>query len=449
MTVRLLLALLAFLPLPAQDLRIFFGNLHSHTAYSDGTGTPEQAYTHARQKGGLQFLLISEHNHSQPGSTGDDPQGLLIANDHALYKGPGPHSLIETANRINAQFQGAFVALYGQEYSSNSKGNHTNVLDVGEVIDEDEVPNGRYDRLYQSWLVMHRDSFNKPAIVQFNHPRSVNRDYGMDNFGDIARLLEASRPFVRTIEIINGPHDARPGEPLARVGNIKSGAYLTYLNHGFRLAPTADQDNHFITHGTATDHRTAVLATALTKEAVLEAIRQRRVYATQDKNLEIRFTVNGQIMGSAIPTTPPMPLAIQVDLRDPDEPQANYKVILHRDTVGDEIEARDDLAFRTTTGNSTVTFEEFTYDGGEQYFLIEVIQNPDAATEDRAWTAPVWLVPSDPDIHPPDSPGFVWSRNSGVFHLPTCRDALRIAAENRESGPTPPPGRRVHTGCPR
>jgi hypothetical protein len=29
---------------------VFFGNLHSHTKYSDGTGLPEDAYQHARDE---------------------------------------------------------------------------------------------------------------------------------------------------------------------------------------------------------------------------------------------------------------------------------------------------------------------------------------------------------------------------------------------------------------
>ena len=39
--------LLAFLNSPAcaAELKVFFGNLHSHTSYSDGSGTPHPAVT--------------------------------------------------------------------------------------------------------------------------------------------------------------------------------------------------------------------------------------------------------------------------------------------------------------------------------------------------------------------------------------------------------------------
>jgi len=42
---------------------IYFGNLHSHTGYSDGSGTPAQAYQHAKNSGAGDFLAITDHAH--------------------------------------------------------------------------------------------------------------------------------------------------------------------------------------------------------------------------------------------------------------------------------------------------------------------------------------------------------------------------------------------------
>ena len=42
--------------------QVYFGNLHSHTSYSDGSGTPEQAYRHARYTARIDFLAIPDHN---------------------------------------------------------------------------------------------------------------------------------------------------------------------------------------------------------------------------------------------------------------------------------------------------------------------------------------------------------------------------------------------------
>jgi hypothetical protein len=439
-------------------LNVFFGNLHSHTAYSDGTGTPQQAYTHARTQGDLDFLLISEHNHRNAGSTGNDPQNLNMALDHTLYNGPQAASLIQTANRFNQQFGNQFVALYGQEYSTNSDGNHVNVFEIGEVIDEDVVPNKRFDVFYQ-WLVSHPDSAGRPAIVQFNHPKSFNQDYGVLNFGSIDALLPTAAPHVRTIQIINGPHDATgPGN---RINTVKSRSYLQYLNAGFRLAPTADQDNHFITHGTATDHRTAVLAPSLTKANILDGIRQRRVYASQDKNLRIFFTINANPLGSVVQLSQGTPLDIRVRLEDPDEAGALYRVSLRRDVVGGELEADAELANKDLTGNGTATFDQFKHTPEDEYFLVQVVQQGSDGA-DQAWTAPIWIVAEGEgvDEHPDDeeepAPGpaphpeeFVWSQNSEVYHLAECAVVRQIAEANKRSGHQPPAGKRLHNGCPR
>src|SRR5215470_17383292 len=86
-SVILLLALLYGIAYPQQ---VFFGNLHSHTSYSDGSGTPAEAYNHARNVAHLDFLVITDHNHreAENGASADRRDGVLIAKDHTLYEGP-------------------------------------------------------------------------------------------------------------------------------------------------------------------------------------------------------------------------------------------------------------------------------------------------------------------------------------------------------------------------
>ena len=99
---------------------------------------------------------------------------------------------------MNTQFANQFVALYGQEYSTNSDGNHVNVFDIGEVIDEDVVPNKRFD-LFYPWITTRLDTTGRVPMVQLNHPSSMTQDYGVLNFGTLEAALTTVRPFVRTI----------------------------------------------------------------------------------------------------------------------------------------------------------------------------------------------------------------------------------------------------------
>src|SRR5262245_42168164 len=138
-----LLALAGLLAAPAGvTYNLYFGNLHSHSSYSDGTGTPAEAYQYAHSTGGLDFLALTEHNHAQAeqGASPDRQDGLLIGKDHTLYD-----KVIQAADQANVD--GSFVALYGQEFSSISKGNHLNAFMARKVI---TTPNGNYPDVFKA-----------------------------------------------------------------------------------------------------------------------------------------------------------------------------------------------------------------------------------------------------------------------------------------------------------
>jgi hypothetical protein len=377
------------------DLTVFFGNLHSHTSLSDGSGTPSEAYEHARDTAGVDFLALTEHNHAQAGD---------IAGNHLLYTGPGSLSLIPTANTFTEE--GRFIALYGQEFSTISGGNHMNVLDAPRVID---VPNGDFRRLIEEWLPANLDTQGQQPLLLMNHPGTssspANLEFGLDDFaGDTAAWLAAIDPRVELINIINGPShtngtNLQPGAP-------SEGEFRRYLNIGLHAAPTADQDNHKKNWGDATNARTAVLAPTLTKASLLGAMRQRRVYATEDRNLRLIYRVNNQLLGSritgaAVPA-PGTALNVSLAITDDNEPTAAYTVEVFADTIGGT-DVASVVRTQMVAGNGTHNITGVMYQGGNQYVYLRVRQ----ADGNRAWTAPVWLEPMGPPSGgggPADSP---------------------------------------------
>lgn len=370
---------------PDGDVRVFFGNLHSHTDYSDGSGVPSDAYAHARDVAGLDFLAVTEHNHAQAGE---------IAGNHALYNGPQPASLISTAAQFNAA--GDFVALYGQEFSTISSGNHANVLEVGEVIATSDVPNGAWNVLLETWLPAHPDSEGKPAVLLLNHPATNDspnaKEYGISKFANATAWRNRLDPHAELINMINGPsHEG------TQPGRASESEFLRYLNVGLHVAPTADQDNHLRNWGSAAQTRTGLWAPSLTKANVLTALRERRVYASEDKDLRIIGKVNGQLMGTRF-TGADVPasgsaLDIRVTFDDPNEPNARYIVDVFADRVGGLV--ADVVTQHTFEGNGTLTISDVSYGGGEQYFFVKVTQtDQDAELRDRVWLAPVWFEPA-------------------------------------------------------
>lgn len=221
--------------------------------------------------------------------------------------------------------------------------------------------------------------------------RPNNLEYGIDDFGgDTAAWLAALDPRAELINLINGPSHTDgthlpPGSP-------SEGEFRRYLNLGLHAAPTADQDNHKRNWGDATDARTAILAPALTKAALLTAMRQRRVYATEDRNLRLIYRVNGQLLGSRITgaTVPAQGAALTVLLAitDDDEPNAGYTVEVFSDEIGGN-EVASIVRTQSVTGNGMHNITGVSYQGGAQYVYLRVRQ----ADGNRAWTAPVWLEP--------------------------------------------------------
>ena len=67
------------------------------------------------------------------------------------------------------------------------------------------------------------------------------------------------------------------------------------------MAPTNNQNNHNGQWGDASRARTVILAETLTEEALYAAMKDRRVYATQDSDLTVYYTLNGAVMGSILP----------------------------------------------------------------------------------------------------------------------------------------------------
>ena len=399
-----LLALLAS-SAPAQSRRVFFGNLHSHTSYSDGSGTPEQAFRHARDSARLDFLAVTEHNHASADGSGDRRDGIIIAADPGLYTGPRADALIPAADRMTRD--GHFVAIYGQEYSSISSGNHVNVFDVGSVID---APNGDFGELVR-WMEQNPDAAGRPPIVQLNHPSLFDEDaseYGADDFATHAEWIERLGRYAALIEILNGPAMERHFRE--RAAEVMERDYLHYLNLGFRLAPTGDQDNHYFTWGTATPVRTAVVADSLTRRHILDAMRARHVYASEDPNLELIFLVDGRLMGDVVAQLPAAgsSLGITVAVRDRDEPDASYEIDVFSDADGPGGEVAQAVDAFTVRGDSPAgapfTIAGVPYRGEGQYVFFRVRQLDEHGGGDRAWTAPVWFDASGGPSPGPASP---------------------------------------------
>lgn len=478
-TIILFSVLLYNLELQAQDdLTIYYGLLHAHTWYSDGSGTPEEAYAMARQNG-LDFFAVTPHNHIDAEGNGlksypDRKDGVLIAKQKELYNGTGAVSFTrEWKNGRTESFSneksvitaagqstnGSFLAIYGQEFSTGSSGNHVNVFGIEEVI---EVGNGEYDDLID--LIDSEVSSGANIVVQLNHPDVVSdlksssytkgqNDYGFDDYGkDFRTMVVNMDEFVHLIEVFSGPAlDPKVYDDTYKYGDYRYtfSDYYFYLQQGFHLSPSVGQDNHFKTWGKATPARTAVLAKSLSQEDIFDALRNHRTYATEDKNMELGFYINDNIIGSKIDLNTDDPLMIKVTFEDPDNNDGTRSVELFHGIVDPQnisnwstVGYYDKRVARTSDiSGGEVTFSGFNVSGDPEFYFIKLTQNDGQ----RVVSAPIWINYGE-NYFSSSSSDFYWTANtsSKVYHEAGCKTIKLIKPSNLRNGDSAPAGRNLH-----
>ena len=299
------------------------------------------------------------------------------ATDHSQEAGfqppaSGNANWVQTKQQAVAASDGRFVGLAGFEYSENDGPGgtgHINVFNTQGMVNA--LASGMdLPRLYR-WLATAASNGAGPIVASFNHP--VPEQY--DNW---AHRDPRVTDVITMLEVINSND------------KIHEAGFVNALDHGWKVAPVAGNDNHGLGGIARQTSRTFVLATALTKAAVLDAMRHRRTYASLDKNLQCRYTVNGATMGSTLGR--PGSFRFDITVSDPD-------TVDRRDLITRLEIVKDGGAVVQTyspTPAHEVHWAPTVSDATARYFYVRVwtASGGDAASADAAkpvaWLAPVW-----------------------------------------------------------
>lgn len=363
---------------PASGYTYLFGNLHAHSSYSDGnkdnlSNTPDEDFAFARDALCMDFMGMSEHNHSGAGMNYPDyATGFAEANSMNLVPGPGGNTL---------------VTLWGMEWGVINNGGH--VLVYG--FDDDLIgwEAGNYDIFVQKndystlWSTINARS---GAFATLAHPD--NTDYGN---------LAAAYNATADAAIVGMAIESGPAFSVSTTYNDfpnNSFGFLSYyrtmLARGYRLAPQMDQDNHNMTFGTANANRMVVMASAKNRESLTEGIRAMRFYASQDCNLRLDFRngtnpIGSQIAGAGVPT-------LTLNIIDPDA-EATLTIELWGGPVGGAVPG---AAIKTFSNVSSFTFNsadaENVQPNNTTWYYYLIVTQEDG---NRAITAPIWYARND------------------------------------------------------
>ena len=242
--------------------RIYWGDTHGHSGFAEGIGTPEGFMVWARDDARLDYVTHSEHDIWMD----DFEWGVLADNVRRFTK------------------EGEFVAFLGYEWTiQNWQGGHHNVLfrtpDARRRIPAQEY--GTLSLLYQGLRTHHEPK----DVVVIPHAHQAG-DY---------RLNDPSlEPLV---------------EIMSQHGTFEWFARM-YLNHGHEVGFIAASDNHLSQPGYSAPKPGslsqrgglgALRATARTRDALFDAMRDLATYATTGDRMILDVTLNGGEMGTRVP----------------------------------------------------------------------------------------------------------------------------------------------------
>ena len=352
----------------------YFGQLHSHTQYSDGAGSLENALAYIKalpDSANVDFVAFTDHSNYFDKSGAANPEGALYDMTKATeYSQQTWKSYKDAVAAFNAENAGSMVAIAGFEMTWSGGPGHINTFNTPGIVSRNNTTlnNKTKDAGLQAYYKLLSQTEGANSISQFNHPGTT-----FGNFIDFGYWDAVVDTRMYMVEVGNGE------------GQIGAGGYypsyeqyIMALDKGWHVAPTNNQDNHKGRWGNANDARDVILTDDFTEDGIYAALRARRMYATEDKNLELDYTVNGNMMGSIIDV--PEKLNFEISFNDPDRTDSIAKVelVVNSGKVAYTWDSAADLA----KGSVSVELApEYTY------YFVRVTEGDG----DLAVTAPVWV----------------------------------------------------------
>ena len=278
---------------PESDYTVYFGDLHNHSNLTYGHGSFENALENAAQS--LDFFTVTPHAmwpDIEELRGNDELEWVIEYHRDAFTRLRDPdywNAYIDGLKRYD--IPGERITFPSYEVHSLKYGDH---VVVSKLQDLRLPPAG-------TTIVALRDEMLDPETTIIT-PHGIGyqsnfRGYNWDFFKEGPQT-----PFVEIFSRHGGSegsvgpfgmyHDMGPRD---YGGSMEAG-----LRRGLRFGIVASSDSHAGHPGGFGDGRLAVLARALTRDELWEAIRSRRVYATTGANILLDFRVNDAYMGEAI-----------------------------------------------------------------------------------------------------------------------------------------------------
>lgn len=285
-----------------EGLSAFYGDIHNHCGISYGHGTLEDALNNARER--LDFCSVTGHANwpDMPKPT-KNTQPIIdfhVKGFARLKQG------WDDVKRIMESFNqdGNFLTFLGFEVHSREHGDYTVVYKdyEGDLLYED-IP-GLKEKLRELNAMGH-DAIMFPHHIGY---RKGSRGINWDSF-----TAEHS-PIVEIISMHGcSESDGSPRQFLGAMGASDwEGTMQSGLEKGKVFGVVGNTDHHYAHPGSYGHGLTGIWAKDLSRDTLWQALRDRRTYALTGDRIDVRFDMNGHLMGSEIASEPSRTIQLYV-----------------------------------------------------------------------------------------------------------------------------------------
>ncbi len=338
-------------------MNLYKGHLHTHTSLSDGIKLPNDAYDYVKKNTDMDFYAVTEHDVTYDISTGSDYIDDYKQSYSDEYK--ILHQQSEEHNQNNQ-----FITLPGTEVTWYDDAGHINLFNTewfprtyGKGADGTW---GWGNQKYDLPTFYARLAQDPDAIAQFNHPSAS----GKGNFFDFKHYNPDVDKNMNLFEYKYSSH---------------FDTFIMALDKGWHIAPTFGGDEHKGSWGTVQPNVTGLWTKQFSRKGIYDAMKNRRTFSSFDRNFELAFSANNQIMGSILPAET-SEVNIHIEMRDPDPKDEIDKVVVYKNK-GEVVKE-----YKNINATEFSRKDTFSSEKGD-YFLVRAFQKDG----DEAITAPIWI----------------------------------------------------------
>lgn len=340
-----------------QGYNLYWGDIHTHSRFSNDCierekqqMTPADLMLYVRQRAGLDFYAVTDHH--QPWDVARNKIGADLW-----------EATVAAARAASAP--GDFLGLVGFEYRCPRGDTAIVFADYPEYAAIDQPA---WTDVRKLW-----DGLARREVLSIPHYHNAGRlEEGTwyDGPGDlepVQEIFSCHGSFEMETALEHLPALCKRRRP------DRNGLWM--LERGLKLGLCANSDGHKGHVGT--NGVTAVFAKELTPEAIFEAYRARRVYATTNARIRLVFTGNGALMGAVVANTRSKRFAIDVT------GEGRLKKV---ELIGNGV-ARALFEPEGGADGRRFTIEHVIEDAAPGYWYVRATQRDNHV----AWSSPIWF----------------------------------------------------------